>query len=383
MPKYLSKEPSLAIISDTSISSKNNYYSAFEPVVREVEHLAKLVNSVDWIGYHAKKTSLRNHKIPNSTNINLLPMERSGGDSFLKKVQILFYFPIYFLNIAKIINKNDIVYLRGPSVPALLAIFISFFKKNKIYLYKYAGGWELKNIPLSYNFQRWILNKQNNILTIVSFSSKNSKYIFEMPNPCLNKKDIKNGYLSMKDKNKYKRINVCFVGRCEKSKGIFEVLETLNILSNNDIIRNCFIVGSGKLQYLNTRLNKKAKKLTTFCGVLTRSQLNRIYSKSNFILLPSKSEGFPKVLAEAAAYGCIPVVSKLPGVEKILKHNQEGLILNDTNPSHIAELLTRTSINENEVRRLAKKAHFWSLKFSYEVFIDNFNKILKRHSKCH
>ena len=89
MSKHLSKEPNLAIISDTSISSTNNYYSAFEPVVREVDHLAKLFKSVDWIGFYAKKTSCRNYKIPNSKNINLLPMKASGGDSFLKKIQIV------------------------------------------------------------------------------------------------------------------------------------------------------------------------------------------------------------------------------------------------------------------------------------------------------
>ena len=89
MSKHLSKEPNLAIISDTSISSTNNYYSAFEPVVREVDHLAQLFKSVDWIGFYAKKTSSRNYKIHNSKNINLLPMKASGGDSFLKKIQIL------------------------------------------------------------------------------------------------------------------------------------------------------------------------------------------------------------------------------------------------------------------------------------------------------
>ena len=378
MSKHLSKEPNLAIISDTSISSTNNYYSAFEPVVREVDHLAQLFKSVDWIGFYAKKTSSRNYKIPNSKNINLLPMKASGGDSFLKKIQILFYFPSYIVNIAEIINRNDIIYLRGPSVPALLGIFFSFFKKNRIYLFKYAGGWELNNIPLSYTFQRWILNKQKKILTIVSFSSKKSKNILEMLNPCLNKKDIKNGYLSISTKHKYSAINVCFVGRCEKSKGIFEVLDTFNILADKNIVKNCFIVGSGDLKSLKTKLNKKAKGLTTFCGALTRSELNEVYSKSNFILLPSKSEGFPKVLAEAAAYGCVPVVSRLPGISKIMDHNKEGIILDDTNPKKIADLLIKISMDKKRIRKLVEMAHMWSHKFTYENFIENMKHLIKK-----
>ena len=377
MSKHLSKEPNLAIISDTSISSKNNYYSAFEPVVREVDHLAKLFKSVDWIGFYAKKSSCRNYKIPNSTNINLLPMKRSGGDSFLKKIQILFYFPSYIVNIAEIINRNDIIYLRGPSVPALLGIFFSFFKKNRIYLFKYAGGWELKNIPISYAFQKWILNKQKKILTIVSFSSKKSKNILEMLNPCLNKKDFKNGYLSMMTKNKYTGINICFAGRCDKSKGIFEVLDTINILADNNIIKNCFIAGSGDIKSLKTKLNKNAKELTTFCGVLTRSQLNKVYAKSNFILLPTRSEGFPKVLAEAAAYGCVPIVSTLPGISKIMAHNKEGMILDDTNPKKIADLLIKISMDKKRIRKLGKMAHMWSFKFSYDNFIENMKHLIK------
>ena len=45
-------------------------------------------------------------------------------------------------------------------------------------------------------------------------------------------------------------------------------------------------------------------------GALNREEIFQIYKESHAIILLSKSEGFPKVIMEAGAFGCVPIVSK-------------------------------------------------------------------------
>ena len=63
-------------------------------------------------------------------------------------------------------------------------------------------------------------------------------------------------------------------------------------------------------------------------GPLERKDIFTIYSSSHILILLSKSEGFPKVIAEGAAYGVVPIVSNVGGIKDYI--NQEnGILIND------------------------------------------------------
>ena len=53
-------------------------------------------------------------------------------------------------------------------------------------------------------------------------------------------------------------------------------------------------------KYIET---KNLKKHVILKGNCSRDEVIKAYQKSHFLVLPSKSEGWPKVLSEAMAYG--------------------------------------------------------------------------------
>ena len=379
MLRDIYKKPTLAIISDTAISGSLKTPAAFEPVVRELEHLSGLFRSFHWLGYKRSFASPANHRNSTNARINLIGVVPTGGDSFISKLLILQKLPEFFVLINYLIKKTDVIYTRGPSVPALLAILLSFFYKNKIYLHKYAGGWDLNPVPLSYSFQRWILKKQKRGYVLISSSLVNdSSLIISLPNPCLEIKDINTGFSAMILKNYGNGLRICFVGKCVAFKGIFEVLDTLNILAEENKLGNCTIAGLSVESKLRSRLNHRANQLTAIVGVLSRAALNQVYSDCHFILLPSRSEGFPKVLAEAAAFGCIPVVSKLPGIEKIIQDDVNGVLLDDLQGERIAEKLIDAWSDYKKMKEIARLAHQWSKQFSYASFVHTISNLVKR-----
>ena len=51
-------------------------------------------------------------------------------------------------------------------------------------------------------------------------------------------------------------------------------------------------------------------------GLLNRKIFLKYILRSHILILLSKSEGFPKVIMEAAVFGCVPIVSNFDGISK-------------------------------------------------------------------
>ena len=140
----------------------------------------------------------------------------------------------------------------------------------------------------------------------------------------------------------------------------------------------CTIAGNGDENELRTHLNQEANQITTFSGILSRQDLNQIYAESHFILLPSQSEGFPKVLAEAAAFGCVPITSNLPGFDKIIKNEVDGILLDDLSTENIYKKLIVAWGDKSKMKKIANQAHLWSKQFSYDYFLYSIYHLLRK-----
>ena len=113
-----------------------------------------------------------------------------------------------------------------------------------------------------------------------------------------------------------------------------------------------------------------------FHGLINRRKLNKIYSKAHFIILPSASEGFPKVLAEAASFGCIPII---PKIDSILIHmselNNNAIELKSTGERSILETINNLPNRKNIYLEISNNLRNYSELFTYEKF----NRKIEEH----
>src|SRR5690606_9679623 len=90
-----------------------------------------------------------------------------------------------------------------------------------------------------------------------------------------------------------------------------------------------------------------------------------IYRKSHFILLPSDSEGFPKVIAEAMNYGCIPIVSDVSSIGQYVT-DANGFLLKPINAQRLREMLqVAISKNTNELTKMSTDCYLVASKFTF------------------
>jgi glycosyltransferase involved in cell wall biosynthesis len=148
------------------------------------------------------------------------------------------------------------------------------------------------------------------------------------------------------------------VGRVEHEKGIGYLLEWFNNVFNYDRINKLYIIGDGKDKlffesYVEKKTSSKLKIL--FVGSLVREELFEYYKKCHFLILPTyASEGFPKVVAEASAFGCIPVTTPVSSIHQYVKNGFNGydwsywkrnfnLIISNPNLNEVALNANRTA----------------------------------------
>ena len=117
-------------------------------------------------------------------------------------------------------------------------------------------------------------------------------------------------------------LTLCFAGTLTENKGAGIILDALSKTKFRNEIKEVIFAGDGKERQRYEEMASRMDLKISFRGFLSRKELESIYGISHFILLPSESEGFPKVIAEAAAYGCIPIVSDVSSI---------GQYFNDTN----------------------------------------------------
>ncbi|VXC31776.1 Glycosyltransferase involved in cell wall bisynthesis [Flavobacterium sp. 9AF] len=337
----------LIVVSDTAMLKNSKENLAFGPVVDELEFIESLFDKIIWIGYHfPEKENDKSMKIIKKSKIKLVMLPQIGGKSILSKLNIILRYPVLFFVILRYVFFAPVIHTRGPSHPAFIAIVISFFIRKKIWWHKFAGSWDESTLPFFYVFQKRILQKYKHVnVTINGFWNDQPEHCFSFENPSLNEIDIRRGEEIFKNKTYTEPFVFCFVGRVDEAKGMHQVISVLKGIST-DKIEVVHIVGDGpKIGMYKEALRFLGSKVV-FHGFLEKNEVHSIYEVSHFLLLPSASEGFPKVVAEAACYGVIPIVSNVGSISHYI-NDKNGFLWNIGNENY--DMVFLKAISENEI----------------------------------
>lgn len=104
--------------------------------------------------------------------------------------------------------------------------------------------------------------------------------------------------------------------------------------------------------------------------------MHSILEKSHFLLLPSKSEGFPKVVAEAACYGVVPVVSNVGSIAHYI-NDKNGFLWNIKSEfSYSKVLLKGVMTDEKKLKQMSKEIESLAEKFTFNNYIQKLNELI-------
>ena len=86
-------------------------------------------------------------------------------------------------------------------------------------------------------------------------------------------------------------------------------------------------------------------------------ELKSWYKKADIFILPSKGEGFPRVLDEAAFFGLPIIATDVPEISSIFQNRRSAILVPIGNPQAIVEAINEITENDDIRDKIVKEAH--------------------------
>ncbi|HDZ9219572.1 TPA: glycosyltransferase [Vibrio cholerae] len=178
-------------------------------------------------------------------------------------------------------------------------------------------------------------------------------------------------------------IKVLYVGYLRPAKGLTYLLESISELVHKRQLKiHLNIVGDG--DYKN-ELIILAKKLEIEENIVFHGHVNfgeeliNHYRTSDVFILPSLSEGSPRVILEAMA-NSLPVIATNVGNIPNLLADDRGICISAQSSKEITNALNRYIIDNNYRRNVIRDAFHYSKNFSLEKFFDDVTGTLRNYN---
>ncbi|PTM04352.1 MAG: glycosyl transferase [Bacteroidetes bacterium] len=358
----------LAIITIVKHTNHNNAYYGYAPYVREMNlwgnHVDELLvvgpknntNTVDAIDTNYDHDQLQYIRVP---NFNIL--------TFWQAIRAVFVVPIIFFKCCYAMSKADHIHLRCPGNISLIACFAQVFFPNKKKSAKYAGNWDPQsNQPWSYRLQQAILRN--------TFLSRNMQVLVygEWPNETSNIHPFISATYREAEKvpfinrNYSKPLEFVFAGALVVGKRPLLTIQIIEALNNHDIPVKLHMFGDGPLMHelqayiKDHQLESKIK----LYGNRDKSEVKAALMDAHFNILPSKSEGWPKAVAEGMFFGCIPVATSVSCVSWMLGEGTRGIIIEPDLEEAVSKILD--TLKHEDLHTMAKAALDWSQQYTFD-----------------
>lgn len=366
------------IITHVNHIYKDNQYFGYGPYIGEMNIWLKYVDEVTIVAPLKNGNILPIDLSYQFDNVKLKNVPDFSFISLKSRIVSIFKLPIIFWSIYMEMKKADHIHLRCPGNMGLVACFVQILFPNKIKTAKYAGNWDPNSQqPWTYRLQKYLLRNTfltKNITVLVygdwNNQSKNIKPFFTATYSDSEKMII--------DKSKtdscYKFLFVGSLMAGKRPLYAVKLIEEL-IKTGHNVTLDLYGDGAERNSLENYIQSNNLEQYIFLKGNQDKETLKKAYKKSHFVILPSKSEGWPKAIAEGMFWGCIPIATKVSCVPYMLDWGQRGILL-EMNLIKDVEQIKDLIITENIFLKKSQIAMEWSRNFTTEVFEEEIAKLL-------
>lgn len=367
------------IITHVLHAKKQAEYLAYAPYVKEMNLWLKYVDKVTIVAPLLADKEIRPIDIAyQHKNIDFRSIPAFDLLTLKSKLKTLLVLPIIFFKIIGAMRKADHIHLRCPGNIGLIGCIAQIFFPSKTKTAKYAGNWDPNSKqPLSYRLQKRILSntfltKKMNVLVYGDWKNqtKNIKSFFTATY-----RDNDKGEILKRTFND--TIQFSFVGSLSPGKRPLLTIQIVEELRKRKYNVSLDVYGDGaKRKELEDYLEENnLNEYITLHGNVAAEQVKEVHKNAHFMMLPSKSEGWPKVVAEAMFWGSLPIVTKISCVPYMLDHGNRGILIEPTVSNAVVEI--EKVLQSDEVyQEKVTKAIEWSRIYTLDTFENELKSLL-------
>jgi len=318
-------------------------------------------------------------------SIKAIPSFQISALRYLPKA-ILSAIYIFFICL-KEMRQTDHIHLRCPGNVGLIGAIAQIFFKKKIKTAKYAGNWDWKSKqPWSYRVQQkilrnTILSKNMQVLVYGEWPDK-TKNIRPFFTATYYKKDIEATHKNSLDSV----IELAFVGSLTENKSPISCIEVCKKLKDKGVSVHLSMCGEGnQREVLESKIKAyKLENQVSLLGNVNAEKVKEVLRKAHFLVFISRSEGWPKAVAEAMFWGCLPITTPVSCVPYMLADGLRGKLLNaDSSIDEICNAVIEYKKDRALYDTQKKAAIKWSQQFTLEEFEIEVLKLINDECYAH
>ncbi|WP_341220829.1 glycosyltransferase [Polaribacter atrinae] len=368
-----------SIITHAIHKKKEDQIFSYEPYVREMNLWLKNVTETKIVSPIIKEeiSAIETNYIGNK--IELIGIPEFNILSVKEIINAVFKIPIILIRIYKAMQWADHIHLRCPGNIGMLGALVQVLFPSKPKTVKYAGNWDPNdtNQPLSYRFQKRLLSNtfftKNCKVLVYGEWGNQTKNIVPFFTASYREKEI----IQLPVKTFKEKIRFIYVGAFTKGKQPIISVKTVEELFKKGYQVELSMFGDGT-EFSEVETYVKKNKLTDIVllkGNQPKEKVKLAFQESQFLIFISKSEGWPKVVAEAMFWSCLPISTKVSCIPYMLDNGNRGSIVSN-NIEEITKTIKEYLDNFEKYTEHIEKAKNWSQKYTLDAFEKEISKLI-------
>ena len=358
--------------------SENSWF-AYAPYVREMNLWLKYVDEVEIVAPITKQESSVIDSDYRHNNITFTKIPEIAFVTLGRSIRSFLALPLIIFRLFQACKRADHIHLRCPGNIGFLGCLVQLCFRKKVKTAKYAGNWDPEaSQPLSYRFQKKILSSTRftKRMTAIVYGewknqSKNIKSFFTATFNEIDKVEPKTRDYSGK-------LKFVFIGSLVEGKCPLFAIKMIEKLNEQGYNVSLDIYGDGVLKqdliaYCNS---EDLSNHITFHGNQNKEVVKQALQTMHFVILASKSEGWPKAIAEAMFFGVVPIATSVSCVPYMLNYGKRGILISEVLEEAVAIVITHLN-NADLLVEMSKMAARWSQQYTLEMFQDEIKKLIK------
>lgn len=258
-------------------------------------------------------------------------------------------------------------------------IHTAFLFRKKLVIHMHGGVYlTQKNPPLLLN---WILKKILKKDVPIVVLSEREKECLSQRYDCKNIRVLPNCVAEVdgvKDNRQDRSVlNILFLGRIAKDKGIQYILESAKQLVETGYDFKLHFAGEEEFkdEFIPV-LKRELGRNFYYHGIVSGESKDSLLREMDIFLLPSFYEGLPMALLETMSYGIIPVVTNVGSIGSVINDGENGLFIKDHDTQSIFKVIEGLITDSSKRGELSEKAiQTIRDKFNAKHYIDQLNDI--------
>jgi glycosyltransferase involved in cell wall biosynthesis len=359
----------LVIVSHVVHYRHGGQIHAYAPYAREIELWAGLFDKIILATPCRDQEPAGDCAPIRCEHLSVRAQREVGGDSFGSKAKAILLLPVLLWDLSQALRQADAIQVRSPGNLGFLGSLLGpLFSKYLVA--KYAGQWNPSpHDPLSIRLQRSVFRSGwwRGPVTVYGNWAGQPSHIVPFFNSVLTEDQIARAEVAIRGRGAEEFKHVLFVGRLSRSKNVDVLLSALRRLKDQGIAFTATIVGEGPesvvLQQLSVDLGLSER--VQFVGGVSFDRVVELLQRSGVLVLASQTEGWPKAIVEAMAFGLVAIGSEVGFIPTILGDGR-GLMVSPRDVNALTSALRGPLSNPRDYDGMRARAASWGRQYSMD-----------------